>query len=142
MRIASSNHNITWTEEQGPEIFGSADPKLIAKFKRFHEENPVVYAMFFNKALEIWGTGRRRYSQWRIAHVITWDMDIKTSGSVFVINNDFIACYARLLIFHHPMFKGFFELRTMKNKRVELSTEESRRILEKTNPGVPSAAAS
>lgn len=130
MSTASSNHNIKWTDLQESEIFGNADKALIARFKKFHEENPAVYAMFFEKALMIWGSGRKKYSQWRIAHAITWDMDIKTTGSVFVINNDFIACYARLLIWHHPMpFKDFFELRTMKTHRKGVSQEETRRTL-------------
>lgn len=129
MSTASSNHNIKWSDDKEVEIFGGADPKLISRFKRFHEKNPQVYAMFFEKALTIWGTGRRRYSQWRICHAITWDMDIKTTGDSFVINNDFIACYARLLIWHHPViFKGFFELRTMKPYRVEMSSEERKRL--------------
>ena len=129
MSTASSNHNIKWTDDQEPEIFGSADRNLIAKFKKFHEANPTVYALFFDKALTIWNSGRKKYSQWRICHVITWDMDIKTTGDVFVINNDFIACYARLLIWHHPIFKDFFELRTMKTFRKGPSEEETRRTL-------------
>jgi hypothetical protein len=54
----------------------------------------------------------------------------------FKINNDFIALYTRLLIWHHPVFDGFFEIRGMKRQRVQLSQEQVKRRLNKTYPEV------
>lgn len=113
-------------------IFDDIDKGLLARFKEYHLQNPTVYAEFKANALEMAKTGRKKYSAWTIVNKIRWDHDVKTTGDVFAINNDFIALYARLLIHHHPEFKDFFELRTMKASGRRNSAEERYRKAHKS----------
>lgn len=106
------------------EIFSDIDKKLLNKFKTFHLENPDVYKMFKQYALKIKATGRSKYSAWTIINVIRWEHDVRSTGDVFKINNDYIALYARLLIYHDGTFEEFFELRTMKKSDRRSSDEE------------------
>ena len=109
---------------QNKEIFYSIDSGLLARFKKYHQENPHVYAQFKVYAAQMRQTGKKKYSAWTIINKIRWDEDLKTSDDVFRINNDFIALYARLLIFHDSSYEGFFELRTMKPFDRRESSEE------------------
>lgn len=112
-------------EFDGP-LFDEADPRLLRRFAKYHAENPNVFAEFETYARRIAATGRQRYSAWVIIQVIRWDYDIRTTGEVFQINNDFIALYARLLITRVPWFASFLELRKMKSTR-KLSEEDADR---------------
>ena len=109
------------------DLFGDADPELLARFKEFHNANPVVYDLFREKALQMLLTGRGKYSAWVIIQVIRWESDLRTKGDLFKVNNDFIALYARLLIYRDRAFEDFFEIRQMKPKRRKISREEGRR---------------
>ena len=109
-------------------LFGEADPDLLARFKTFHLANPSVYETFRDKAEMMLRTGRKKYSAWVIVQVIRWESDLRTMGDVFKVNNDFIALYARLLIWREPRFEDFFELRQMKPKRRKISREEHSRV--------------
>jgi hypothetical protein len=109
-------------------IFDNIDKKLLEKFKRFHLENPGIYKEFRFKAYQIKATNRKKYSGWTIINSIRWDHDVSSTGDVFKINNDFIALYVRLLIYHDPSFSNFFELRTMKeSNRLSSDNEKYRR---------------
>lgn len=48
--------------------------------------------------------------------VMRWEVDLKTTGNSFKINDDFIPIYARLLIYHYPEYVDFFELRVVRSK--------------------------
>lgn len=125
----NSNKFLQWDPAKDEEIFGNADKTLIERFREYHEQNPGIYWMFFEKALIVLNSGRARYSAWIIFNVIRWELNINTVGDDFKVNNDFIALYTRLLIFHHPIFKDFFELRGMKSHRVQMSSEQRKRVL-------------
>ena len=113
------------TQESVPAIFRQIDPRLLARFKAFHERNPWVYREFRALAQRMkTGGSRRRYSAWVIVNVIRWHRDLSSRGDPFKVNNDFIAIYARLLIYRDPSFEGFFELRAMKSSGRKLSGEE------------------
>ncbi len=43
---------------------------------------------------------------------VRWELEITSAGR-FKVNNDYTSLYARLLIWQHPEFKGFFSLRTV-----------------------------
>lgn len=94
----------------------------------FHKANPFVYKKFRQYADKIRKSGHKKYSAWTIINVIRWEEDLSTVESSFLINNDFIAIYARLLIFHDPSFEKFFELRSMKPSRRQISKEEKNRL--------------
>ncbi len=97
------------------------------RFKKFHAENPDVYAEFKKLALQMRSSGRTKYSAETIVNVIRWHRDIQTAGDVFEINNDFRSIYVRLLIYHHPEFLNFFELRQNAPNRGLKSQEQIER---------------
>lgn len=71
-------------------------------------------------------TGREFYSGYTIFYHLRFQIDLETKGDPFKINNDFIPIFIRLLIYNHPEFDGFFELREI-NAKGFLSVEERRR---------------
>ena len=93
-------------------LFDNIDKKLLGKFKKYHTENPSVYKSFKRYAQKI-RIVHKKYSAWTIINLIRWEIDLQ-GGDLFKINNDYIALYARLLMYYEPSFEGFFELRTMK----------------------------
>ena len=105
-------------------LFEHIDHNLLMKFKRYHTDNPHVYEAFRKCAFEMRDTGRTKYSAKNIVEKIRWDYDIANTHDTFKINNDFIAIYARLLVYHWPQFEGFFEFRTMKAADRRDSSEE------------------
>ena len=108
-------------------IFDGIDKNLLKRFKEFHEKNAFVYQEFYKLSAKMKSNGRRKYSAWTIINKIRWDYDLKTKGDVFKINNDFIALYARLVIYNYPELSDFFSLREMKQHRRLISKEESKR---------------
>jgi len=98
-------------------LFTTVDKALLVKFKRYHRSNPHVYESFKSNAYLMKRTGRKKYSAWTIINKMRWDEDLKTTGGEFIINNNYIALYARLLITFHPEFLNFFDLRPMKPNR-------------------------
>ena len=98
------------------EEFSHYPDETLERFKEFHSQNPDVYQGFKNLAFEMKNTGRTRYSAQAIIYVLRWESDLKTTGDVFKINNDFTSIYSRLMCHHYPEFRNFFELRVMPNK--------------------------
>jgi len=100
-------------------LFNGCDEKLLARFKKFHLENPVVYELFKRFATEAKNSRRVRFSHWMIINRIRWYSAIETNGEKYKISNDFIALYARLLVYNDESFFRFFSLKEMKSKRRE-----------------------
>jgi hypothetical protein len=99
------------------EVFDEADPRLVERFFKFHEENPKIYEQFKLYSQRLLSGGRKHYSAWPIIAKIRFEYDVQTSGPEFKISNDFIALYARLLIAEDISFKDFFKLKKMKKVR-------------------------
>jgi len=104
------------TQERADNLF-NCDSELLSKFKEFHTNNPIVYELFRRFAFEAKNSGRPRFSHWMIANRIRWYTSIETQGSEYKLSNDFIALYARLIVYHNPEFEGFFLLKQMKENR-------------------------
>jgi hypothetical protein len=102
-------------------LFSGCDELLLARFKKFHLENPVVYDLFVKFATEAKNSNRVRFSHWMIINRIRWYSAIETTGEKYKISNDFIALYARLLVYHDESFFKFFSLKEMKAKRKNIS---------------------
>jgi hypothetical protein len=110
--------------------FIGVDEKLVSKFWTFHNQNPHIFERFVDLAMEMkTRSGRAKYSAWTIINKIRWDEDLSSLGSVFTINNDFIALYARMAMATHPeQLEDFFELRRMKPDDRRESGEERYRL--------------
>lgn len=98
-------------------LFSECDPKLLQKFEKFHAENPAVYQLFKRFAIEAKGSGRNKFSHWMIMNRIRWYSAVETNGEKYKLSNDFIALYARLLVYNDDSFSRFFTLKEMKKKR-------------------------
>lgn len=114
-------------EEVVKEVLADVDEDLVAKFVKFHFDNPQVYVVFRDLSAEMKATGKAKYGARTIIEIVRWRQDLVTEKSVFKFNNDFSPLYARLLMHVMPVeFGGFFELRRMKPVR-QMSWEELRR---------------
>jgi hypothetical protein len=98
------------------EVLREADPKLVNRFSKYHNEHPEVWDNFKKYAAEMRATGRRRYSAWAIINRIRWDHDMAKTEE-FKISNDYIALYARIAIHLEPELATFFVTRPMKSER-------------------------
>lgn len=93
-------------------IFNEVVPRVFTKFKRFHALNPQVWELIKKFAYEAKNSGRKRYGMQGIGERIRWHVEIETRGDIFKINNDYLACYSRLLKVVDPSFNGFLQTRT------------------------------
>lgn len=110
------------------ELFDQYPKETLERFKIYHADNPHIYLEFRRLAMLMKETGKKKYSAEAIVNAIRWEYDLKTSGDVFEINNDFRSIYARLLIHNHPEFENFFELRKAPNKGLKSSEQVKREI--------------
>lgn len=98
-------------------VLNEADPALVKRFEKYHQQHPEVWDKFKAYAQEMRATGRKRYSAWAIINRIRWDHDISYAEE-FKISNDYIALYARVMIHLDPAFAEFFRTRPMKGGRL------------------------
>lgn len=108
------------------DLFKDYPPVVLRRFKERHQKNPHIYQHFRQLAHQMMATGRERYSARTIMEVMRWHYDLRTTGDVFEINDNFTPIYVRLLIHNHPEFSNFFELRTVRSKGM-FSREQRRR---------------
>jgi hypothetical protein len=103
---------LNFTDPRHERLFGDVSPKLLEKFKQFHSDNPQIYEAFKRFSFEIKGSGRTKYSHWAVANRVRWHFDTQIAGDYeFKISNNYITVLARMLIWNHPEFEGFFSLR-------------------------------
>lgn len=121
------------------ELFKDYPPVVLRRFKEWHFKNPHIYQHFKRLARQMLATGRDRYSARTIVEVMRWHYDLKTRGDVFEINGDFVPIYARLLIYNHPEFSDFFELRTVRSKGIFSKEQRDRgsTVVTPTTPPEP-----
>jgi len=96
--------------EQYMLLMSSRDP-IEEKFRVFHKENPDVYDELVRLARRVRGAGRSRYGIATLFEVMRYRRDIKTTGDVFKLNNNFRALYARKLMSENPELRGLFSTR-------------------------------
>jgi len=86
----------------------------LAAFQRFHSENPHVYVALERLAFKLRNKGVTRWGIKALWEVCRYELALNTSApvSTFKLNNNYTACYARLLMERNPEdLGGFFELR-------------------------------
>jgi len=92
-------------------FFGHYKEATLEGFKKFHAENPHIYARFVLLAKQMKATGRKKYSARLIFHAMRWEQDLKTNAEPFKINDRWLSIYSRLLAYYQPEFEDFFEFR-------------------------------
>lgn len=89
-------------------------PMTIAQFIKFHRANPTVWEEFERLALSAIRSGVRRWSAKGIAEVVRWTFAVEQRSSVYKVNNNYVAYYARCFALKYPEYEGFFEFREVK----------------------------
>lgn len=97
-------------------LFRDCDPVLLEKFKVYHKKNPELYKAMEKFALQA-AKKRKRFSIWAIAQRVRWYTMIETSGIEFKVSNDYLALYARYIVYKNPELDGFFQFKRMKKVR-------------------------
>lgn len=91
-------------------LFNDLAPHIVDSFFSYHTENPQIFELFKHFAKE----ARQRWAHFGAKAIIErmrWETNLNTHDGQFKLNNNFPACYARLLISEDPSFKDFFEIR-------------------------------
>ena len=92
------------------------DDSLDARFERFHEENPTVYATLARLAREAVRRGKKRIGAKALWERMRWEFFLATTDEEFKLNNSFTSRYARLLMEREPDLAGVFELRELRSR--------------------------
>jgi alpha-acetolactate decarboxylase len=98
-------------QKYADELFGHFPKKLLDRFKKYHAANPHVYDAFVEFARQMKSAGHNKYSASAIIQRIRWEMDIKTTGKPFKIDDSFTPIYGRLADYQHPDLRKFFGFR-------------------------------
>jgi hypothetical protein len=94
-----------------PTSFNQFAP-IAERFEQFHAENPRVYETLRNLARQwIASTGRTKLGMKALFERARWELVIATKDPDFVLNNNFTAYYARLLMHQESDLAGLFDLR-------------------------------
>ena len=84
---------------------------IAERFEQFHRMNPHVYTAIVEVALDLKKRGFRKGGMKMIFERLRWLYAIQTQGDVFLLNNSFTSCYARVVMETVPALDGFFETR-------------------------------
>ena len=80
-------------------------------FAAFHGANPHVYSYIVEIALELARHGFKQAGIALIFERLRWLYAIHTGDDRFKLNNNYRACYARLVMASEPELYGFFRIR-------------------------------
>ncbi len=83
-------------------------------FIKHHNDNPNIYHMFEEYALEA-ARYRSRYSAKAIFHVMRWNTMIAEKETEYKIDDGWISHYARLFMERNPNHSKLFETRLRKD---------------------------
>lgn len=89
----------------------TSNERILEKFWEFHFQNPQVYADLRRLALGLVHAGRKHYGIKSLFEVLRWERALYTTGSIFKLNNNYHALYARILMDDEPELAGFFSTR-------------------------------
>ncbi len=85
--------------------------KLEASFWEFHRANPEVYLTLVRLAGFSKKCGATTIGIGALFERLRWEMQLKTDGGEFKLNNNHRAFYARMLMENEPELSGLFALR-------------------------------
>ena len=96
-------------------IFRSGERNLLASFKRFHAENPRVYATLCELARK-W---RRQHPDrpcgiGMLYEVARWTVSLRTTGEPLLLNNSYRSFFARLIMATEPDLANLFRIRSLR----------------------------
>ena len=95
--------------------FAELDPLVFSRFKTFHAEHPELLDLYSRFAREARRSGRKGFGMKAIAERVRWNLNVEqvgTADDLFMVNNNYLSAYARLLMLTYPELEGMFELRS------------------------------
>lgn len=94
----------------------TANPEADAAFWKFFSANPDVYKAFVYFALEAKRKGADRIGAKAVWERLRWSLNVefRTNGKDYALNNNFVSRYARLAMNREPSLAGMFETRKLK----------------------------
>jgi len=79
---------------------------------RFHKEHPEVWHLFVKFSRMMAEKGFQNYSAKAVFERIRWEKDAGGDGkTIFKLNNNYPAFYARRFMRMYPEYQGFFKVR-------------------------------
>ena len=81
------------------------------RFESFHRQNLNVYIELRKLALEWVDAGHDHCGIGMLFEVLRFQSGLRTKGDPYLLNNDFRAPYARMLMSNEPRLVGLFETR-------------------------------
>jgi len=105
---------------QGKLEIHESDPVTIdGRFDRYHDSHPEVYHELVKLARRMVRAGRSRYGISALCEVMRWNLSLqKPDSEPYKLNNDYRACYARLIMQQESDLAGFFETRARSSRRM------------------------
>jgi hypothetical protein len=103
--------------EQLDLIYAKRDLTIDQQFEAFHAANPHIYRKLVNLCREVKGAGHEHYGIKAIFERLRWFHHIELrSKEPFILNNNFTARYARLIMRQECDLCDFFEVRKLRPK--------------------------
>lgn len=98
----------------------SREASIQERFEEFHRSNPQVYEAYRSVALQLVRSGVKHRGISALTEILRYDDAIQTHGAPFKICNSYRSRYARLLMKNEPALRGFFELRSLRERNCEV----------------------
>jgi hypothetical protein len=93
-------------------LFLALEPHVVKKILEIPPRKPARLSALRALARELLRAGRKRYGTQTILERIRWYTTIETFGDEFKINNNYAACYTRMLMILYPVeFGNFFRVK-------------------------------
>jgi hypothetical protein len=91
-------------------------PTIQERFWEYHFAHPEVYELLVKLVRDVKARGKTKYSMKAIFERARWHYHIERGEGSFVLNNDFTAHYARLIMEQEPDLVGFFDVRELRSQ--------------------------
>lgn len=91
------------------------DQTIRAKFEKFDQEHPEVYAALVRLARDWLSVGHRKLGIATLFERLRWEWHVTglTDRDGFKLNNNYRSLYARKIMSENPDLDGLFETRTL-----------------------------
>ena len=89
------------------------DDELLVRWRSFHDANPHVWRRLVEIAHGLRARGHRQYGMKALFEVLRYERALTTNDptSIFKLNNDYAAVYAREIMRVETSLAGFFTIR-------------------------------
>lgn len=81
----------------------------LEKWELFHAENPHVYRLISDRALDMKRRGFKRWSVEEIWNWLRWHKQCPTTGKPYALPNDFKKPYVDKLVADYPQLESMFK---------------------------------